>query len=289
MTELVDELEEKRAIHNEAAEKHREFRDGLNYETRKWVDKRDTLNTKVRELIAEANNHRENRDQLNAEVREIKTHRDNWNRLVSSLSERLIQLKREKMPQGGLPIQRLRAQMRALEKRHMTSVLTSDKEKALVDEIAELSAKIQDMEREVEQFEEIKQLDAEVRETKNQAEALHRNVSEYADRAQEEHDVMVKLFEEVDRLRQEADDAQEKFIETKLKADEEHRKHIDHIRQIHDFDKIIFGIKRKLQKSKKEIEEDTVKKEAEEIFDRFKSGEKLSTEDLMILQKSGYL
>ncbi len=30
-------------------------------------------------------------------------------------------------------------------------------------------------------------------------------------------------------------------------------------------------------------------KESEEIFDKFKKGEKLSTEDLMTLQKSGYL
>jgi uncharacterized coiled-coil DUF342 family protein len=32
-----------------------------------------------------------------------------------------------------------------------------------------------------------------------------------------------------------------------------------------------------------------VKRQAEMIFDRFKRGEKLSTEDLMTLQKSGYL
>ena len=31
------------------------------------------------------------------------------------------------------------------------------------------------------------------------------------------------------------------------------------------------------------------KKEAKEIFERFKAGDKLSTEDLMALQKSGYL
>jgi len=31
------------------------------------------------------------------------------------------------------------------------------------------------------------------------------------------------------------------------------------------------------------------KKEAKEIFERFKAGEKLSTDNLMALQKSGYL
>ena len=35
--------------------------------------------------------------------------------------------------------------------------------------------------------------------------------------------------------------------------------------------------------------EDSIRKEAEDIFERFKKGEKLSTEDLMILQKAGLL
>jgi uncharacterized coiled-coil DUF342 family protein len=36
-------------------------------------------------------------------------------------------------------------------------------------------------------------------------------------------------------------------------------------------------------------EETDAKKEAEQIFEKFKKGEKLSTEDLLTLQKSGYL
>jgi uncharacterized coiled-coil DUF342 family protein len=33
----------------------------------------------------------------------------------------------------------------------------------------------------------------------------------------------------------------------------------------------------------------SMKRQAEIIFDRFRKGEKLSTEDLMTLQKSGYM
>lgn len=289
MTELLEELEEKRASHNVEADKLRRLRDKLNAETRGWVEKRDELNGNVREIIAKANNYRENRDRFNSDVRELKTQRDNWNRLVSSLNEKLIQLRREKMPQGGFPIRKLRSQLRGLEKRHMTSVLSSDKEKALVDEIGELSNKIQAIESEIEEFDEIKELELELKETKRKAESLHHQVAEYADKAQKEHDEMVILFDEADRLRGEADEAQDKFIDSKISADEIHNRYIDHVRQIHDFDKIISGIRQKQRKSRKDRDEDTFKKEAEEIYDRFKSGETLSTEDLMVLQKSGYL
>ena len=288
MTELLGELEGKRSEANNAAEKHRRQRDELNGGTRDWVDKRDELNSKVRVMIDKANEHKENRDKLNNEVRETKVQRDNWNRAVSELSEKLIEQKREKMPDGS-PIRKLKIQLKALENEHMTSVLKADKERALVDKIGEISSQIQAFEKEYEQFEGIRQIERDLREAKKQAEASHRKVGDLAEKAQLEHDEMVRLFEEADKIRREADQAQEKFIETKLKADEEHRNHIEHIRQVHDFDKIISGMRQKLHKSRKEREDDSAKKESEEIFDKFKAGEKLSTDDLMILQKSGYL
>jgi len=288
-TELVGDLEEKRARHNADAEKHKRLRDELNEKTREWAEKRDDLNGQVRKIIEEANGRRENRDKLNAEVRAAKAGRDEWNRKFNDLSEKAMTLRREKMPKSGLSIRKFKAELRALEKKHMTSVLTAAKEKALMKEMSQLDAKIKEMEREIEQFSEVKQAEKDAREAKDQAESFHRNVSEMAEKAQIEHDAMLKLYEEADKLRKEADAAQEKFIETKLAADEEHREHIEHIRQVHDFDKIISGIRDKTKKARKEKDETSAKKEAEEIFDKFKSGEKLSTDDIMILQKSGYM
>ncbi|MBU1157864.1 MAG: phosphoserine phosphatase [Candidatus Thermoplasmatota archaeon] len=287
--ELVAELEEKRARHNADAERHKRLRDELNEKTREWADRRDELNAQVRKLIEEANARRETRDKLNAEVREVKAKRDDWNRKFNDQSDKVITLKRENMPKSGQSIRKYKAELRTLEKRHMTSVLTTEKERALVEEISSLSNKIRSLEKEMEQFTEVKTAEHDAREAKDQAETFHRQVSEYAEKAQMEHDAMLKLYEEADAIRKEADDAQEKFIDAKLTADEEHREHIEHIRQVHDFDKIITGIRDKSRKSRRENDESSVKKEAEEIYDKFRSGEKLSTEDIMVLQKSGYM
>lgn len=287
--ELVAELEEKRARHNADAERHKRLRDELNEKTREWADRRDELNAQVRKLIEEANGRRETRDKLNAEVREVKAKRDDWNRKFNDQSDKVITLKRENMPKSGQSIRKYKAELRTLEKRHMTSVLTTEKERALVEEISSLSNKIRSLEKEMEQFTEVKTAEHDAREAKDQAETFHRQVSEYAEKAQMEHDAMLKLYEEADAIRKEADDAQEKFIDAKLTADEAHREHIEHIRQVHDFDKIITGIRDKSRKSRRENDESSVKKEAEEIYDKFRSGEKLSTEDIMVLQKSGYM
>jgi uncharacterized coiled-coil DUF342 family protein len=289
MTEMVEELEEKRSRQNAEAERHRHQRDELNEKTRQWADKRDELNSQVRKLIDEANSRRENRDKLNSEVREVKAKRDEWNGKYNDLSDKVQGLRREKMPKDGIPVRRIRAELRTLEKKHMTSVLSPDKERGLVEEMSRLSGKLREMEKEVEQFTEVRVAEQEAREAKDQAEKFHGQVAELAEKAQAEHDVMLKLYDEADALRKEADEAQEKFIEAKLAADEEHREHIEHIRQVHDFDKLISGIRDKSRRAKREKDDSVVKKEAEDIFDRFKNGEKLSTEDIMVLQKSGYL
>lgn len=289
MTEMIEELEEKRARQNSEAERHKRLRDELNDKTREWADKRDVLNAKVRKLIDEANGRRENRDGFNSQVKEVKAKRDEWNRKFNEFTDKVQALRREKMPKDGIPIRRVRAELRALEKKHMTSVLSPDKERGLVEQISSLSSKVQAMERELDQFAEVRQAEKDSREAKETAENFHRQVAELAEKAQAEHDAMLKLYEEADGLRREADDAQERFIETKLAADEEHREHIEHIRQVHDFDKLITGIRDRSRKAKREKDETVAKKEAEDIFDRFKSGEKLSTEDIMVLQKSGYL
>jgi uncharacterized coiled-coil DUF342 family protein len=289
MTELIGDLEDKRGRHNADAERHKRLRDELNDKTKEWAEKRDELNYKVRGLIEEANTKRESRDKLNSEVREAKALRDEWNRKFNDFSDNAMALRREKMPKSGLSIRKFKAELRALEKKHMTSVLSADKEKALMKEMSQLDAKIKGMEREIEQFSEVKTAEKETREAKDNAESFHKKVSELAEKAQVEHDAMLKLYEEADELRKEADDAQEKFIESKLAADEEHRAHIEQIRQVHDFDKLITGIRDKGRKARQEKDDTSAKKESDEIFEKFRSGEKLSTEDILVLQKSGYM
>jgi uncharacterized coiled-coil DUF342 family protein len=165
-----------------------------------------------------------------------------------------------------------------------------DKERALIDEIQRLQGEMKKLERSLEENEDVRTMKEELKSARDLAEEAHRRVSELAEKAQAEHDQMTALYEKGDALRREADRAQEEFIKTKMLADEEHRKHIDRIRQVHDYDKIIHGIWMKSRGVPEAAAgEVDAKKEAELIFERFKKGEKLSTDDLMTLQKSGYL
>ncbi len=286
---MLDELQLKRERENQEAERHRRRRDDLNEKTREWVEKRDALNAQVRGLIDEATQHRILRDELNAQVKAAKEERDKWNRRVNDLQDLLSDLKRRKMPRGAIPLGKLQQELKRLEFRQMTSVLSVDKERALIDEIQKLQAEVRKLEKALEENEDVRKVNDELKTVREKAEVAHRRVSELAEKAQREHDLMTGLYEQSDTLRRQADLAQEEFIKTKMLADEEHRKHIERIRQVHDYDKIIHGIWMKTRSVPGVSEETDAKKEAEQIFEKFKKGEKLSTEDLLSLQKSGYL
>ncbi len=287
--ELVEELIQKRERHNAEAERHKRLRDRLNDETRSWVARRDELNSQAREFLEVANNHRTRRDELNEEVREAKVQRDIWNKKVNELAERLARKKREKMPRGGPSIGQLKKRLKTLEFQQMTSVLKTDKEKVLIEAIAELQAEIKEKESQLEKDEEVKRLIQDAAEARDRAEHNHAMVGELAETAQREHDAMVEIYEKSDAIRKEADKAQENFIKCKLQADEEHQKHIEMIKQVHDFDKMLSGLKQRKIMVSTRIDKRTVREEAEEVYERFKRGEKLSTDDLMTLQKSGYI
>ncbi len=289
MTEFLEELEVKRERENAEAERHRRRRDDLNDKTRDWVARRDELNAKVRALVEQAMGHRQRRDELNANVKKAKEERDAANRRVNEFLDRVNELKRRKLPKGAVPLSHLKRELRELEFKQMTSVLKPEKEQELVKEMTRIQAEIRKLEKALEENEEVRKALQELHDVRETAEAAHKRVGDLAEQAQAEHDTMTQLYEQSDELRHQADLAQEEFIKTKMLADEEHRKHIDHIRQVHDYDKIIHGIRLKSFTAAGATEGVSVKRQAEIIFERFKRGEKLSTEDLMTLQKSGYL
>jgi uncharacterized coiled-coil DUF342 family protein len=286
---LIDELEDKRHKLNREAEIHKRERDHFNSEMKKWVNKRAEVNDKLRKLIKEANGHREERDKINKDVQEAKKKREKLNAEYLKLFDEVNQLKKTQLPRKGVPQGKLKKELRKLEFRQQTSVLTKDQERDLIDSMVQIQNKIKENDMLLEKNKEIKSALDVARDAKDKAEAEHRSVNELANSAQKEHDDMIKIYSEVDKLKVEVDEAQNKLVKCKLEADEEHRNHILFIKQVHDYDKIIYALKQKQRRVKKVKDEKIAKKQAEEIFERFKSGEKLDTEDIMYLQKAGYL
>ena len=296
MTDYLTELEEKRNALNREADVYKKKRDRMNQGTRINADQRDQLNAKVKKLLKEANRYKEKRDQLNTKVREAKAEREILTREYNNLKTQLDTLKRSRINTSDeISLYKLKKEVKGLEFKQQISVLETDKERALINRISRIKKTILEKEKEIEGDEDFREILSKVKEAKREMDQSHGMVNELADLAQKEHDSMIECFSESDKIRKEADAAQERFVESKVMADEKHRKHIDAIHMVHDHDKIIFNLRQKKKGTDRKgtrapaSSTQMGKMEAERIYERFKRGEKISTEDLMLLQKYGFL
>ncbi|MCA1820074.1 MAG: hypothetical protein LC620_08530 [Halobacteriales archaeon] len=268
----------------------RRERDRLNDEARKHAEERDVFNAQVRGLVNEANEHKKRRDEMNEGVKRAKEARDDANRLADESQKGADTLRRTRMPEGDASqsIVKLKKEARQLEFQQMTSVLTAAKEKALMDRLKEIGKAIRDKEKMLRSDPELKAALEKADELKEKAEKSHAKVGEMAEKAQGEHDAMIKLYKESDKLRKKADKLQERFVVSKMEADKIHKTYIEFVNAIHEIEDAQAGGSRDSAASQASRAEKS-EAAAELVFQKFKAGEKLSTEDLLTLQKAGLL
>ncbi len=285
LTDAIEELERKRAESNAKADESRAKRDRLNAEARTTAESRSRILDELHDKSAEAQDHRRLRDTFNSQVREEKRLREEWNHKFQELGDKVQELKRNRQPRpGAIPVWRLRKELKELEFRHMTTALTGEQEKRLIEEMKRLEAGIREQEEQLRQDPEVEQTLKEFAEARTEAETHHAAVGKFAEDAQREHEAMVVLYESVDALRRQADEVQAHLLEVKAQADEAHRAHISAIEDVRDIEKMLYAARG--GRAPQTWGEAEPPKE-EDFLARLKKGEKVSTEDLLELQKSG--
>lgn len=280
----IKDWERKRDKLNIRAEDHRAKRDRMNDNARSLLDQRDQVLGDVRRLVREAGEAKERRNSLNEKVRAAKTERETLNRGAAETADNANRLKRDRLPKDGVNVARLKRDLRELEFRQMTSVLGAAAERELIDQMTRLQAMIREREKSLTDNDDVRIAVEEARKAADLAEIAHKAVGELAQAAQQEHDTMVQLYEKSDEHRRELDRIHEEITKAKTTADEEHRLHIEHIRQVHDLDKLIQGARRRGRAVRLMKKDSMTKATADDVMERLRKGGKLSTEDLMALQ-----
>lgn len=266
-------------------ERYKRKRDELNDKAGGWADKRDELNRKVREIITDASERRKKRSMLNEQVKNAKDKKKKLMDEEEKLSDKLSVLIKECLPKKGPYLNQLKNELRELEFRQQTAVLTPKKEKVLIDGIAKIQKQIKEREKILEENKEVKTILTKLKLLRKEIRIEKKKIATLAHSAQKEHNTMNALYAEADKLRKEADNAQKKFVENKTLADDEHKEYVSFLEEIRKLDKDFSDLK----PAGRFKVDSGLKKQADEIYKKFKNGEKLSTEDLMILQKAGLL
>ena len=261
--------DEKEAEISKVADEREEF-NKIAKEQRKI---RDELNASLKENLNKAIEYRNERNEINKAVEAAKKARNEANNKIKNLE--WSSGKRDKI--------KIENEIKKIDKIIETRVLDIKKENQLVKNANDLRKQLM----EIHEDESVK---SEAQELKKLSEEEHEKVIELSEKAQAAHEEMLKYFRKTDDIRTAADEAHKKFIEARKNASAKHEEFKAILSDIHVINKKLGSNKPKRRKSdnkpsggaNKNREE---KERAEEIFEKFKKGGKVSTEEILLLQK----
>jgi uncharacterized coiled-coil DUF342 family protein len=296
MDGILSVLGDLRGTVDRKATENRDVRDGLNGKMREHIGTRNEFNTRVRNLIIEVQKQKVIRDDANGAVRDAKSQRAEKNQEVKDAKELLRELSPDTERRGGQNERRgrrekvdtpgsLRRDIEKLEREFEIAGHTGNNEKKAMDRIKKMKRKLRDLSEKEDSNVELKEAREKLRQAMESQESCHQTVIETQEIAQEAHELMLKLSEEVDKLREKADASQAEVRRSKREADRAHQTYIVSLRCLHSIHDIIRA------KNNREQGIDTGKAnarvEVQDLMSKLMSGETLSTDELMALQRGG--
>ena len=289
MSDPIGDLNNKKDEFQNKANELKDRRNKLHTKSKKLADERDVINSQVREMRNKISEHKKRRDELNERVKHAKEQRNKLNKNLTDVKKTIDDLQKASSSKSGTNLNDLKKQLRVLENEQMTTAMSPQKEKKFIESISTIHSKIKTEEDRLNKDPKLKKALEEEKIIKKKAEKQHDSVEKLATRAQEEHEGMINIIRSLDNYVKKVREIQETIVMTKIQADQVHKEFIECVDKIHDFEREVNSQQTKKYNKKKAEEVTTAHKEANEIFERFKRGEKLSTEDLMALQKAGLI
>jgi len=246
-------------------------RDQMNEETKTFRKERDELNQELKDTLKIALEKRNERDEINKQVRENKELRNECNE----------ELKKVEWNSGKKEISNIQAEINKIDKTIQTKVLDIRKENELVKRVSDLTKQLKKIQSDEEEEKTAEAL-------KEKSENYHQKVVELSDKAQAVHEEMIEYFNQIDGIREKADSKHQDFINSRNAATAKHEEVKAKLSEIRKVNKFMDQAKAKPRNRKSEEKSNSdlkEKEQAEEIFQKFKDGKKLTTEEFLLLQK----
>lgn len=279
--EIEDDSKLEEATFNELLAQKREYesklskitkeRDDLNEEAKSQRQVRDELNTSIKENLSKAIEYRDKRDNANQEVKKYKKLRGETN----------DKLKTMEWESGRRDIIDMEKEIKRIDKTIETKVLDIRKENELIKRVQDLSKKLHEMQ-------EDEKIQKEALELRKLSESYHLKVVEFSKEAQSNHEEMLEHFQKIDGIRTSADEAHNTFIKIKNDASKKHEEVKETLGQIRKINKHLDKVKAKKRNFENKAANKKNRKEKEQamdIYQKFKDGKKLNTDEFMLLQK----
>ena len=291
MDDFKQLFEERRSILDGKATQYREERDSWNEKTKELVSQRNEFNAEVRELIQLSDQQKQVREQMNQVVREKKVVRNDASKKVSEIRDKLRadhpeEKPAERGPRGRrerpVTLQSLQLEFSRLEREFERGEHTGKNEGKVMKRLKELNAKIRQMKKDQASSDATSSENEELNAARKEHDEAHQAVQEAAAAAQEAHDLMIQWDKEVNKQRERANSKHRELRNTKQEADKAHRFYIVSLRCLHSIQDMM---RARRSAEAGEGERPTARVEVQDLMSKLMSGDTLTTEELMELQR----
>jgi len=261
-----------------------------NDEARKYLDKRNFLNHKVTQLLKESKKEKIQRNELNQKVASFKKERDQLRKKLDTLINKFKDINSQtKDVPGKKLITRLRKQVHQAEWILQTKHLTISEEKELVSRIDAMEHELSKYKDTNKIFQQRQQLNTEIELVKTQIKNLSDQIYKISQESQVHHNRMLEILNQIDtELRIKADEAHQKFLEAKSKADDLYTKSQTLVPRINEImDEL--GEIQDVRNVKVEKVKEVVENRIDEAMQKFKAGKRLTLEEFTLLVQRGLI
>ncbi|MCL4328424.1 MAG: phosphoserine phosphatase [Candidatus Thermoplasmatota archaeon] len=294
MTELLGEFEQKRGVFRQIVEEHVRKRDKAAEEASRNADERDILNAKVKELREEAKKFIAEKATLIEQVQKLRPEKEKaYDELAELRKEYRLVRDDVSGPIDHKEIGFMERELKKLIKRQETTEMNKAEEQKVVSEIRKLNNEIKKskvaFEENIQKNDKVRDINIRITEKRKAAESMKKEVETISATISKLSEEINTMLQELDEIRRKSDEYHELFLKYSKESEKEHQAFIQAKTSLRDLEKEIVSIRSKDRITRKKEREGELKEKANVLFDKFKRGEQLTTEDLLVLQKAGFL
>ena len=252
--------------------------------------KKNEYSKQISKLIKEVRETKKARDEFTKSVKEEKVEREKLNNNIRKKIEEVKKFNKEKgdiQKKFGIKEDpgRIKNQIDRLESVVETEVISFDKEKSIMSEIRSLRKKLEESKKVSGVFEKTNKLSKEIDVAKREAEKIHKKVQSKAKESQDKHEEIIKKSKEVDELKAKEEEAFKVFLKFKKEFNAVNDKLKEKLTEMGKYKGTVHKVKEVKRNKEKKGQEKQLKNKKEEVEDKLARGEKLTTEDILVLQE----
>lgn len=256
--------------------------DELNEQKEAWFSKKAEIGIQIKDKISQIKDLKKERNALTNDVRELKKKRNVLNKDISDKIKTIVGTDKPVFKNKN-SASKLKKEIDALEFKLETVPMKLESEQRLMKKLKELKKEYKQFEETKETTEVFKKASKETDSLKEEANKFHEVLKQKAQKSQELHEKLVKESKLVDDLKLKEDEAYAKFLEFKKEFTELNAKLKDKFKTIKTE-----TVKAKSDKKAavKRQNDKVIEEKAKDVEEKISKKKKLTTEDLLIMQRT---